>query len=405
MAPDFHLRKIDGSIGASDVASFFEKAKLEGKQVWYITAPASLPVTVVQDLTIPMDQAQKGLPVLTHDGDDYRIAFDNPSASSSFRLLIPNKKGQEYSERKQFYVPDFHCMTDHLLVGRPVNQTMHFTRSETFPPEGTASVTTTQTVSKTTRPARPQPEGLRARYTPLGVPASKQPLPAIASPEKNKSVANVAAQEAATISTPRSSSKKKRKHDGENGPAATPAHKDSSKSASAEKSAKKQKTNRDHEHVTDGQASQKETPVPLPPHFNASSNPSTNLSSPRAGSAAPSATQPGPVSRRSASPGARLPSTQLSAKQTPVPIPVPIKLSSASSLPDMKASEGKERKEKKKSKANLPSVDKVAARFGEMAAARSTEKSEKSPEKRPRTPKKNTPILPPRHDSKGRPTP
>ncbi|KAL2274309.1 hypothetical protein FJTKL_03299 [Diaporthe vaccinii] len=195
VAPDFHLRKVDGSIGASEVAGFFEKAKMEGKQVWYITAPASLPVTVVQDLTIPMDSAHKGLPVLTHNGDDYRLAFDDPSAASSFRLLIPNKKGQEYSE-----------------LGRPVDQTMHFTRSETFLPEGPASVTTTQTVSKTTRPARPQPEGLRARYTPLGVPASKKPLAPIAGSEDNP-VTNVTAQEATAISTPKSSSKKKRKHD------------------------------------------------------------------------------------------------------------------------------------------------------------------------------------------------
>lgn len=101
VAPDFHLRKLDGSIGASDVAGFFEKAQMEDKQIWYITAPASLPVTVVQDLTIPLDSAQKGLPVLTHNGDDYRLAFDDPAAASSFRLLIPNKKGHEYSERKQ----------------------------------------------------------------------------------------------------------------------------------------------------------------------------------------------------------------------------------------------------------------------------------------------------------------
>ena len=107
VAPDFHLRKLDGSIGASDVAAFFEKSKMEGKQIWYITAPASLPVTVVQDLTIPLDAAQKGLPVLTHNGDDYRLAFDDPAAASSFRLLIPNKKGHEYSERKQQLLRDF----------------------------------------------------------------------------------------------------------------------------------------------------------------------------------------------------------------------------------------------------------------------------------------------------------
>ncbi|KKY30948.1 putative dna-directed rna polymerase i subunit [Diaporthe ampelina] len=317
VAPDFHLRKLDGSIGASDVAGFFEKAKMEGKQVWYITAPASLPVTVVQDLTIQMDSVQKDLPVLTHNGDDYSLAFEDPSASSSFRLLIPNKKGQEYSE-----------------LDRPIDQLVHFTRSETFPPEGPASVTTTQTVSKTTRASRPQPEGLRARYTPLGVPASKKALAPNASSE-NKSVANVAAQEVAAISTPKSSSKKKRKHDGENGPEATPAIKDSSKSASAEKSAKKQKTIRDDEHTADGQAGRKETPLP--------------------------------------------------SKQTPVPIPVPIKLSSAVSTPDAKAREGKERKDKKKNKAQLPSADNVAL----------PNSPGKSPAKSARTPKKNTPILPP----------
>lgn len=107
VAPDFHLRKLDGSIGASDVAGFFEKAKMEGKQVWYITAPASLPVTVVQDLTIQMDSVQKDLPVLTHNGDDYSLAFEDPSASSSFRLLIPNKKGQEYSERQYLLLETF----------------------------------------------------------------------------------------------------------------------------------------------------------------------------------------------------------------------------------------------------------------------------------------------------------
>lgn len=277
---------------------------------------------------------------------------------------------------------------------------MHFTRSETFIPDTPSSVTTTQTVSKTTRPARPQPEGLRARYTPLGVPASKKTMNPPASPEKKKSVANVAAQEAAAVSTPKSSPKKKRKHDGENGPVATPATKESSKSASAEKSAKKQKTsNRNDEHAADGPADRKETPVPLPPHLGAGSSSGTNSSRPKAASAVPPATQPPPVSKRSASPGGRLPSTQLPPKQTPIPIPVPIKVSSGAGTPDAKAREGKE---KKGNKPKLPSVDQVAARFGEIAAARSPEKYEKSPWKSAKTPKKNTPILPPRHDSKGK---
>lgn len=73
---------------------------MEGKQVWYITAPASLPVTVMQDLTIPMDEAEKGTPILTHKGEDYRMAFDKPVAATSYRLFVPGKKGDEYSLRE-----------------------------------------------------------------------------------------------------------------------------------------------------------------------------------------------------------------------------------------------------------------------------------------------------------------
>lgn len=73
---------------------------MEGKQVWYITAPASLPVTVVQDLSISVEQAEACRPVLSHNGEDYRMVFDDPSASSAYRVLIPNKKGNEYSLRK-----------------------------------------------------------------------------------------------------------------------------------------------------------------------------------------------------------------------------------------------------------------------------------------------------------------
>lgn len=100
IAPDFHLRKLEGVPDAAKIAKFFSQAQLDGKQVWYITTPASLPVTLVHDLTIPMEDAEKGKPVLTHNGEDYRMAFDNPSASSAFRLLVPDKKGDEYSLRE-----------------------------------------------------------------------------------------------------------------------------------------------------------------------------------------------------------------------------------------------------------------------------------------------------------------
>lgn len=207
--------------------------------------------------------------------------------------------------------------TSLYVVERPVNQTMHFTRSETFGPEGPSSVVTTQTIS-TTKPARPQPEGLRARYTPIGVPA---PTPAITLP--NKAVTNVASQDASTSTPSKSSSKKKRKHtdDGEDGSVATaistpiPVPKKdnanpNNKNNPAEKSAKKQKTNRNS-------TPKRETPVPLPMPYMSSDGNSAN-SGPKFTSFTSSAT---PRARMSASPGAALPVTQVPVKLTPVPVP------------------------------------------------------------------------------------
>lgn len=237
---------------------------------------------------------------------------------------------------------------------------MHFTRSETFPPGGPASVTTTQTVS-TTKPARPQPEGLRTRYTPLGVPSQK---PTIMEPVSSKNKATAAA----VTDTPGKSSKKKRKHrdDGENGPATTitPARKEPSsgeKNITAEKSTKKQKTSNQTDRVG---TPRRETPVPLPPQINGGYRSSSN----------PPATQPAPRSRSSMSPGVSLPATRIPAKQTPVPLP-PMLLPHVIGLNSSSHSSS----EKKKEQGRL---------------ANQKEKASKTP--------KVTQVLPPQFDKMGR---
>lgn len=267
---------------------------------------------------------------------------------------------------------DFRPVADVLVpVERPVNQTMHFTRSETFPPGGPASMTTTQTVS-TTKPARPQPEGLRARYTPLGVPS---PKPTITAPSKNKAIASVAAKDGTVTSTPsKSSSKKKRKHrdDGEDGPDAsafTPVQKDSaapgSKTIPAEKTTKKQKTNTD--------TPRKETPIVPPQMFNASSRSNSMVS----------ASQPVARSRTSMSPGAALPVTQApSTKRTPIlppTIPKPTGTGQSSPVKEREKQMKKLDKERKKAE----------------------KEATKSPKKT--IPKKMTQVLPPQFDSRGQP--
>jgi hypothetical protein len=96
VSSEFHLRKADDGTSAADVAQFFSEAKMEGKQLWYFTAPASIPIEVVEKLEIPLERAQKGLSILSHNGDEYGVTFEDASTSRAIKLVIPNKAGDQY---------------------------------------------------------------------------------------------------------------------------------------------------------------------------------------------------------------------------------------------------------------------------------------------------------------------
>ena len=95
---DFQLRKANNkNADASEVAQLFREAELEGKQVWYFTAPASIPIEVIEKLEVPVEKAQSGLSILSHNGNDYGVGFERVSTARTIKLLIPNASGDNYS--------------------------------------------------------------------------------------------------------------------------------------------------------------------------------------------------------------------------------------------------------------------------------------------------------------------
>lgn len=97
IAPDFVLRKSDENTNGQDVARLCNQANMQGKQVWYFTVPANVPISVVQKMEIPMDHSNRGDRVFSHDGDDYGISFDSMMPKSSISILIPSADGARYS--------------------------------------------------------------------------------------------------------------------------------------------------------------------------------------------------------------------------------------------------------------------------------------------------------------------
>lgn len=59
----------------------------------------------MEKLAIPLERAQKGLPILSHNGDDYGVAFEDAATCHTIKLLIPNKEGDTYAESKFCSVP------------------------------------------------------------------------------------------------------------------------------------------------------------------------------------------------------------------------------------------------------------------------------------------------------------
>lgn len=100
IAPDFVLRKGEDGANGKDVADICSKASLEGKQFWYFTVPSNIPISVVQNLEIPMDSTQQGNSVFSHDGEDYGISFESIAPKGNIQILIPSSDGSQYRSGK-----------------------------------------------------------------------------------------------------------------------------------------------------------------------------------------------------------------------------------------------------------------------------------------------------------------
>ncbi|PTB77496.1 hypothetical protein M440DRAFT_1390803 [Trichoderma longibrachiatum ATCC 18648] len=183
IAPDFTLRRGDDGANGQDVARICNEANLQGKQFWYFTVPSNVPVSVIENIEIPMDRSQLGNRVFSHDGQDYGVSFDTISTKSSIQILIPSSSDSNYQPARQ-----------------QVAQTMHIKRIANL---GGAAASTLGPEPR--RAARPQPKGLKARYQPFGVNTPMGNIGADASGDED-----VEMDEAPAVATPKPAKKDKK---------------------------------------------------------------------------------------------------------------------------------------------------------------------------------------------------
>ncbi|KAI0381446.1 DNA-directed RNA polymerase I subunit RPA34.5-domain-containing protein [Hypomontagnella monticulosa] len=164
---NFVLRKASSDNPGKEVTEFLSKSNLEGKQVWYFTAPASLPITVLKDMQIDLSKVQSGEALLNHKGDDYGLDLEANATNTQIQLLIPSQAGDNYT-----------------ALNRGIDSTVHIRHIAKFGPGSATSATATKDYNPIPKPIREQPQGLKPRFTPIGVP---NPTPSRILPAKPKS--------------------------------------------------------------------------------------------------------------------------------------------------------------------------------------------------------------------------
>ncbi|KAH6900193.1 DNA-directed RNA polymerase I subunit RPA34.5-domain-containing protein [Thelonectria olida] len=320
IAPDFVLRKGEDGANGKDVAQICNQANLEGKQFWYFTVPSNVPISVVQNLEIPMDNSQQGNAVFSHDGEDYGVSFESIAPKGNIQILIPSADGSQYQSSSR--------QISQVMQVKKITQLANFPSAAIGP--------------AARRAPRPQPENLTGRYQAIGVndvatqedtemseapelktPAKKekkrkdkdnvvQATPTTGKAQKSKkrgeSVVEPSSSATLTVSTPNVPRKGKRKHAPSEEDAAAAAEQLIQESKSAANS-KKQKTNRlgspDLGSEAPSTSTKKQTHV-APPTFPQSSTP------------APSTAK---KSKKSKEPKVELPPLSSASKQTPIPLP------------------------------------------------------------------------------------
>ncbi|OTA52908.1 hypothetical protein K449DRAFT_402289 [Hypoxylon sp. EC38] len=263
---NFVLRKASSDNPGKEVSEFLSKTNLEGKQVWYFTAPASLPITVLKEMEIDLSKAATGEALLKHNGDDYGIELESHATSTQIQLLIPSQAGDNYT-----------------ALNRAIDSTIHLRRMAKFGPGNTISATAADNYAPVPKAIREQPQGLKPRFTPIGVPTptptpvqslKPQPTPAAknaTSSESESESESDSDEETTAVTKPQpptssGSSKKsqkptavngerKRKHPGDEGAKSAPVQ----NPQSSEKSAKRPKTSKPAS--TKASSSAKNTPA------------------------------------------------------------------------------------------------------------------------------------------------
>ncbi|CZR57486.1 uncharacterized protein PAC_07375 [Phialocephala subalpina] len=137
----FEATSINGNTTASEL---LKKSNLKGKQVWYFTAPASIHISDIEQMS--MLDADNGEAILNHKGSDYGFVKDTTGDKIYTKIMVPNDSDDAY-----------------LTASKPIDRILHLQQIVTLPGINASGATV-----PAKKPIRPQPKGLKMHFRPIG---------------------------------------------------------------------------------------------------------------------------------------------------------------------------------------------------------------------------------------------
>ena len=76
---------------SSNILKLFDKSSLLGKQIWHITAPASVPITSIKE--VALEKITRREVILNHKGLNYTLFPSENEEQGITKLLVPGASG------------------------------------------------------------------------------------------------------------------------------------------------------------------------------------------------------------------------------------------------------------------------------------------------------------------------
>ncbi|RFU30860.1 hypothetical protein B7463_g5505, partial [Scytalidium lignicola] len=141
------------TVGENEItrtSELFKTSTLEGKQIWHIVAPASVPLETLKQISL--QDINKSKAILSFNGDKYGFVEDKRENSKSTKVITP--KGS----------------SSYKTGGRTVDKILRLQQMVELPvlQNSSSSHKNPRATIPTPKPVRQQPKGLKMRFLPIG---------------------------------------------------------------------------------------------------------------------------------------------------------------------------------------------------------------------------------------------